>query len=141
MTLRDASQKKCKSLVGGAWWLFLLPTLPTRTFAPLTRRLSFRILPLGTRLRSRAPPVICWAGAGSTGGCHRRRSHPTTPNKVMHVLFKESEAATPHIQEHHQSLANCLLANLRYLCFIKQSLSDMWGIFLCLVIRMPVLNK
>ena len=85
--------------------------------------------------------TVCWAGAGSPGGCHRKRSHPTTPNKVMHVLFKESGAATPHIQEHHQSLANCLLVDLRYLYFIKQGLSDIWGIFLCLIIRMRVLNK
>ena len=32
---------------------FSLPSPRTRTFAPLTRRLSFPILPLGTRLRSR----------------------------------------------------------------------------------------
>ena len=51
MTLRVT--KNSKTPVGGAWWLFRLPSPRTRTFAPLTRRLSFRILPLGTRLRSR----------------------------------------------------------------------------------------
>ena len=47
MTLRDVTHKKCKTLVGVAWWLFLSLT-PVRSFPPLTTRLS---LPFNIRDR------------------------------------------------------------------------------------------
>ena len=51
------------------------------------------------------------------------------------MLLKESGGGggggggQPHIQEHHQSLANHMLADMGYLYCIKMALSDMWGIF------------
>ena len=131
MTLRDASQKNAKPEG---------EVFPAADKAAVPSRLSS-----GTELRSRGIsehlPAVCWAGAGLPGVVAAHTASPSTPNKVMRVLFKESGAATPHIQEHLQSLANCLLANLRYLYFMKLGLSDVWGIFPCLIKRMRVLNK
>ena len=112
MTLRYASQKKCKTRGGGARWLFLSPS-PGQVFPAADKAAVPSHLSSGTELRSQGIsehlPAVCWAGAGPPGVVAAHTASPSTPNKVMHVLFKESGAATPHIQEHHQSLANCLL--------------------------------
>ena len=38
---------------------------------------------------------MCWAGAGSPGAIAAHSASPSTPNKFMHVPFKESGAANP----------------------------------------------
>ena len=87
----------------------------------------------GTELRSRGISehlsAMCWAGAGSPGVVPAHSLSPSTPDKFMHVFFKESRGGRPHIQEHHQSLANHQLADIGYLYCINLTLSDMWGNF------------
>lgn len=69
---------------------------------------------------------------GFTRGCHRRRSHNTTPNKRLHVPYQESGVATPHIQRHHHLLAVCLLVVMRHLYCTNPVFLNIWCTFLLL---------
>ena len=97
MTLRDVT-KKNKTLVGRCSVAFACLT-PVRSFPPLTRRVSLPFYLRDRGLRSRGIsehlPVIYWARAGSPGACHRRRSQPTTPNKLPHGPYQESRGGHP----------------------------------------------
>ena len=91
--------EKNKTLVGGARWLFTW-LAPARTFPPLTRRLSVPIYPLGQSLRSRGiseHPQSCNGPGRVHPGLLPYKASPSTPNKCMHVPFKESGGGpTPH---------------------------------------------
>ena len=88
---------------------------------------------------------MCWARAGSPRAITAQSVSPSTPDKVMHVPSRGiggGGGGQFHIQEHNQSLANCLLAGMEYLYCIKLALLDIWGIFFqtCKK-RMRILNK
>ena len=138
VTLRDVTQKMTKTLIGGARWHFLC--LVSARCLALTRWLSFPILPLGTKFEIPrdlcAPLVIYWAGAGSPGGCHRRRSRPATPDKRLDVPYKDSGAAIPHIQKHHHLFAVFLSDDLGHLHCTGPVSLNVWCTFFRLCKRM-----
>ena len=47
----------------------------------------------------------------------------------MQVPFQESGAAIAHIQDHHQFLAVCLLADMGYLYCTNPVLLNIWNTF------------
>ena len=65
---------------------------------------------------------------GFTQGCRRTRPQPLPLTSACSCLFR-NQGGQPHIQEHHQLLAICLLADMRYLYCTNQVFFDMWGTF------------
>ena len=106
---------------------------PARSFPLLTRQLSLPFILWDRVLKSRGISEHPQLSAGP------ERVHPgviaavsLTPLPLTTsctCFLRNQGVADPHIQEHHQSIANRLLGNLRYLYFIKPGSSDMWSIF------------
>ena len=82
-------------MLGSYLFALLQQGLPAADKAAVGSHLSS-----GTELRSRGIsehlPAMCWAGAGSPGVATAHSVSPTTPDKFMHVPFKESGGPAPH---------------------------------------------
>ena len=133
--VRSEMAKNDKTLVGGALVAFTC-LAPARSFPPLTRRLSLPFILWDRVLRSRGisehPQLSAGPGRANPGVIAADSLTPLPLTTSCTCFLRNQGVADSHIQEHHQSIANRLLAHMGYLCFTSRTVSDMWCIFFLL---------